>query len=126
MVSQALAAGRPRVSAGLIVDVNDEFTHDHSVCKGNDSPVTFEFTVYYEPGYQTLIDRAYIADCVSNNFFIPLDFDFFVDSSHSVVLRTFDWYQGSPASKHLASGDAMLGAATAPLSLHRANAPRIK
>lgn len=57
-VSEGLAASRPRVAARLIVDVDDEFTHDHSVCEGNDSRVTFEFTVHYEPRYQTFMNSA--------------------------------------------------------------------
>ena len=55
------------MSARLIVDVDDEFTHDHSVCKGNDSRVTFESTVHDESGYQTFMDSAHIVDRVQTN-----------------------------------------------------------
>ena len=88
MVSEGLAASRPRVSARLIVDINDEFTHDHSVCKRNDSRVTFESTVDYEPRYQTFMNSAHIADRVPNKFFASLDCNYFVDSSHRVLLRS--------------------------------------
>src|SRR2546428_4384975 len=87
MVSEGLAASRPGVSARLIVDVDDEFTHDHSVCKGNDSRVTFEFTVYYEPRYQTFMNSTHIADRIPNKFPTSLDFNFFVDRSHRILLR---------------------------------------
>ena len=83
MVNEGRAASRPRVSARFIVDVDDEFMHDHSVCKGDDSRITFESTVYYEPRDQTFMDSAHITDRVPNKFFISLDFDFFVNSSHS-------------------------------------------
>jgi hypothetical protein len=66
MVSQGFAASRPRVSARLIVDVDDEFTHYHSVCKDNDSRVTFKFTIYYEPRYQTFMNSTHITDRVPN------------------------------------------------------------
>ena len=87
MVCEGLAASRPGMSARLIVHGDDEFTHDHSVCKSDDSRVTFEFTVHYESRYQTLMDRAHVADRVSNKFFTSLDFNFFVDRRHSVLLR---------------------------------------
>src|SRR4029450_10589905 len=84
MVSEGPAASRPRVSARLIVDIDEEFTQDHSVCKGNDSRVTFERTVHYESRYQTFMNSAHVADRVPNKFFISLDLNFFVDSSHRV------------------------------------------
>jgi hypothetical protein len=83
VVSEGLAASRPRMSAGLIIDIDDELTHDHSIRKRNDAPVTFEFTVYYEAWYQTFVNGADIADRVPNKFFASLDFNFFVDSSHN-------------------------------------------
>src|SRR4030095_10239028 len=84
MVSEGPAASRPRVPPRLIGDIYDEFTHDHSVCKGNDSRVTFERTVHYESRYQTFMNSAHVADRVPNKFFILLDLNFFVDSSHRV------------------------------------------
>jgi len=92
MVSEGLAASRPRVPARFIVDIDDEFTHDHPVCKGNDSRVSFEFTVHYEPRYQTLVYGAHIADRIPNKLLASLDCDFFVDTSHKVSTRTFDCY----------------------------------
>jgi hypothetical protein len=53
MMSEGLAMSRPRMSTGHIVDRYDEFTHDQSVSKANELPVTFEFTIYYEPRYRT-------------------------------------------------------------------------
>jgi hypothetical protein len=78
MVGEGPAASRPRVPAGLIVDVDDELTHDHSVCKGNDAPVTFEFTIYHEPRHQTFMNSANIADRVPNKFFVSISISLWI------------------------------------------------
>src|SRR5678815_3543126 len=87
MVSEGLAASRPRVPAGLVVDVDDKFTRDHAVCEGDDSRITFEVTVHYEAGYQSFMNSTYIADRVPNKFLAAVDFHFFVDRSHRVLLK---------------------------------------
>ena len=73
MVSEGRAPSRPGVPAGLIVDVDDEFTHDQPVGKSKNSPVTFEFTVYDEPGYETFMNSADVADRGPNEFLVSLD-----------------------------------------------------
>jgi hypothetical protein len=85
VMSEGLTASRPRMPVSLIVDGDNELTHDHSVRKRNDAPVAFEFTVYYEPWYQTFVNGADIADRVPNEFFASPDFNFFVNSSHGVL-----------------------------------------
>jgi hypothetical protein len=82
MVREWLTASRPGVSAALIVDIDYEFTYDHSVCEGNDSRVAFELTIYDKSRHQTLMNGAHIADRVPNEFPTSLDLNFFVDSSH--------------------------------------------
>ena len=87
-MSEGLAASRPGVPTGLIVDVDDELTRDHSVCEGDDSRVTFELTVHNEARYQSFVNSAYIPDRVPNKLLAAVDFHFFVDSSHRVLLKT--------------------------------------
>jgi hypothetical protein len=86
MVSELLAASRPGVSAAHVVDIDDEFTDDHSICKGNDSRVAFELTIYDKSRHQALMNGTHIADRLPNEFLTSLDLDFFVDSSHKVSL----------------------------------------
>jgi hypothetical protein len=88
MMYERLPAGRPRMSARLIIDGNDELTNDHPIAKCNDSPIPFELAVDYEPGHQTFMDSSHITDRVPNEFFTALDLDFFVDGSHLVLQRS--------------------------------------
>jgi hypothetical protein len=97
VVNQGLAASRPRMAAGLIVDGDDQFTHDHSVCKRYDSPVTFLFTIRDKARYQTLMNGAHIADRVPDKFFTPLDRNFLVDSSHSLSFQPVESVHSSIA-----------------------------
>src|SRR5215470_18642532 len=86
MMSEGLTASRPRVSASLVVDIDNQFTHDRAVSKCHDAPITFEFAVCYEPRHQTFMNSAHVADCIPNKFFVPLNFNFFADSGHNVFL----------------------------------------
>jgi hypothetical protein len=70
------------MSAAPIVDIDDEFTNNHSICKGNDSRVAFEFAIYDKSRHQAPMDGAHIADRVPHEFLTSFDLDFFVDSSH--------------------------------------------
>jgi len=74
------------VSASLVVDIDNQFTHDRAVSKCHDAPITFEFAVCYEPRHQTFMNSAHVADCIPNKFFVPLNFNFFADSGHNVFL----------------------------------------
>ncbi len=56
MVGQRLAARRPRVSARLVIDVDDELTYGHSIREGDDSRVTFEFAIHDEPRHQAPVN----------------------------------------------------------------------
>src|SRR5918992_6119581 len=73
----------PRVPARVVVNAYDEFTYDHSVRKRYCTPVAFEFAVDYKPRHQAFVNGANIANRVPHKIFTSLNFNLFLDSSHT-------------------------------------------
>src|SRR5918992_3748859 len=73
----------PRVPARVVVNAYDEFTYDHSVRKRDCTPVAFEFAVDYKPRHQAFVNGANIANRVPHKIFTSLNFNLFLDSSHT-------------------------------------------
>jgi hypothetical protein len=70
------------VPAGFVVYADDEFTHNQSICKGDCSPVPFEFAIQDEPRHQAPVNRAYIANHVPDRLLISIDSNLLLDGSH--------------------------------------------
>src|SRR5215207_10326423 len=73
----------PRVPARVVVNADDEFTYDHSIRKRDCTPVAFEFAVNHKPRHQAFVNGADIANRVPHKIFTSLNFNLFLDSSHT-------------------------------------------
>ena len=101
MVRQWLGTSRPNVPASLVVDVNNQFPHDHSVCERHHSCLSLQFAVHDEPRHQSFMDGAHVTNRIPNKVFASFNVNFMLNCRHKIHLGYQMYWQIGPSTSGL-------------------------